>query len=78
METATLAPPAPPAPPRADFADWLSPMLVKELRQGVRTRVFVMSCSSFLQVFMLLDLILLVCSSPRRGSARRTARSFSG
>src|SRR5438309_1669501 len=24
-----------------DFADWLSPMLVKELRQGVRNRLFV-------------------------------------
>lgn len=29
----------PPAPP--DFADWLDPLLVKELRQGLRNRVFV-------------------------------------
>ena len=26
---------------RSDFADWLSPMLVKELRQGMRSRIFV-------------------------------------
>jgi hypothetical protein len=26
---------------RSDFGDWLSPMLVKELRQGMRSRVFV-------------------------------------
>ena len=45
------------APPPADFADWLSPMLVKELRQGVRTRVFVF-LFILLQVFMLLDLSL--------------------
>ncbi len=48
---------APPMPRRADFADWLSPMLVKELRQGVRTRVFVL-LFILLQVFMLLDLVL--------------------
>ena len=46
-----------PAPLQADFADWLSPMLVKELRQGVRTRVFVLMFI-FLQCFMLLDLVL--------------------
>ncbi len=59
MENATIVPPALPVPvlPRADFADWLSPMLVKELRQGVRTRVFVF-LFILLQVFMLLDLVL--------------------
>lgn len=36
-----------------DFGDWLSPMLVKELRQGVRTRVFVV-------MFILLQVLLLV------------------
>ena len=30
------------APPGApDFSDWLSPILVKELRQGLKSRVFV-------------------------------------
>ena len=28
---------------QSDFADWFSPMLVKELRQGMRSRVFVIS-----------------------------------
>ena len=55
MEAAALPPPA--ALPRADFADWLSPMLVKELRQGVRTRMFVV-IFILLQVAMLLDLSL--------------------
>jgi len=36
-----------------DFADWLSPMLVKELRQGVRSRVFVYTLL-FLQGSLLL------------------------
>ena len=58
MDLAASPPlPAAPAPPRADFADWLSPMLVKELRQGVRTRMFVF-VFILLQLFMLLDLIL--------------------
>ena len=53
-----------PAPPAgADFPDWLSPMLVKELRQGVRTRVFV-ALFILLQVAMLLtvSLTLLVAA----------------
>jgi len=28
---------------QSDFADWFSPMLVKELRQGMRSRLFVIS-----------------------------------
>ncbi len=52
-----------PVLPATDFADWLSPMLVKELRQGVRTRVFV-SLLILLQVLLLVDvsLSLLVAS----------------
>jgi len=30
-----------------DFADWLSPILVKELRQGMRARAFMTICLSF-------------------------------
>ena len=54
----TTAPPA-----GTDFPDWLSPMLVKELRQGVRTRVFV-ALFILLQVAMLLtvSLTLLVAA----------------
>ena len=60
-----------PAPPSsADFPDWLSPMLVKELRQGVRTRVFV-SLFILLQVTMLLtvSLTLLVAAHGEDASA---------
>ncbi len=69
----TAADPSPPAPalPGAsalpagnDFPDWLSPMLVKELRQGVRTRVFV-TMFILLQVAMLMtvSLTLLVAAN---------------
>ena len=46
MNTATPGVPA-------DFADWLSPMLVKELRQGLRTRIFI-------AVFLLIQLVMLL------------------
>lgn len=42
MTTATAtAQPAAAAPVRGDFPDWMPPMLVKELRQGLRTKGFV-------------------------------------
>ena len=34
-------PPSAPTKVRGDFADWLSPVLVKELRQGLRSKAFV-------------------------------------
>ena len=50
----------------SDFADWLSPMLVKELRQGMRTRLFVGSFI-LLQISMTLNVIvgLLVAADQR-------------
>ncbi len=57
MENAAILPTPPAVASHADFADWLSPMLVKELRQGVRTRLFV-AIFILLQVAMLLDLSL--------------------
>ena len=42
-------------PELSDFPDWLSPMLVKELRQGLRTRAFVLSLTA-LHVAMVLIL----------------------
>ncbi len=61
-----MEPPALPAalPVGNDFPDWLSPMLVKELRQGVRTRVFV-TLFILLQVAMLMtvSLTLLVAAN---------------
>lgn len=41
------------APKRGDFADWLSPILVKELRQGLQSKLFV-SAFVLLQAAMVL------------------------
>ena len=69
--SATTALPTLPAPPAreagADFPDWLSPILVKELRQGVRTRVFV-------TLFILLQVRV---GRVRRRIAGRTQESLS-
>ena len=48
-----IAPPTTALPLRAAFPDWLSPLLVNELRHGVRTRMFVV-------VFILLQLAMLL------------------
>lgn len=37
-----------------DFGDWLSPMIVKELRQGLRTRVFELA-------FLLIQALMIFC-----------------
>jgi ABC-type transport system involved in multi-copper enzyme maturation permease subunit len=53
--------------PLTDFADWLSPMLVKELRQGLRTRVFV---GLFVGVHIaLLFMLLIAISAGGRGQS---------
>jgi hypothetical protein len=39
--------------PPTDFADWLSPILVKELRQGLKTRVFVAT-------FIIVQIVMIV------------------
>ena len=44
---------APAIPASNDFADWLSPILVKELRQGLQARTFV-SIFIVVQVVMIL------------------------
>lgn len=56
-----------------DFGDWLSPILVKELRQGVRTRIFV-STFILLQALLLLNvsLSLLVASAQEDTAAGTT------
>jgi ABC-type transport system involved in multi-copper enzyme maturation permease subunit len=48
--------------PRNDFPDWISPMLVKELRQGMRTKVFVFSFI-LLQVLMTLNVVIGLLST---------------
>lgn len=47
---------------KPDFKDWLSPMLVKELRQGLRSRIF-MAAFFLTQVLMILSTILNLTSS---------------
>lgn len=39
---------------RSDFGDWLSPMLVKELRQGMRSKIF-------MAAFYLTQLLMILC-----------------
>jgi hypothetical protein len=50
------------APNPNDFADWLSPMLVKELRQGMRARAFVISFL-LLQGAMIFNVVLGLIAS---------------
>ncbi len=71
----TTAPLGPAAVSRGqrDFADWLSPMLVKELRQGMRTRVFVGSFI-LLQMAMTMNVIIgLLMAADKRDPSFSTA-----
>lgn len=65
--------PAPVMSPRthraADFADWLSPILVKELRQGLKTRAFI-TVFILIQVGMVLFTGLQLLEVSRDGSHR--------
>jgi len=47
---------------RSDFGDWLSPMLVKELRQGVRSKIF-MAAFYLTQALMILSVIFSLTSA---------------
>ena len=55
-----------------DFADWLSPMLVKELRQGVRSRAFIVTFI-LLQAAMLLNVLTGLLNSEVQSSEDSTA-----
>jgi len=69
MTTATL--------PRPDFADWLSPMLVKELRQGMRSKTF--SATFFAtQALMILVEIFSVLATARMERAQDFNSFLSG
>jgi hypothetical protein len=71
MSTAAATVPPPPMAPSSgagrldDFSDKLSPMLVKELRQGLRAKSFVIV---FLAVQALLALVLLTVMSSAEGA----------
>src|SRR5690554_4672245 len=58
-----------------DASDWLSPIIVKELRQGMRGRVFLGS-------FLLIQVAMMVCASGGLVAASLTSvdqfRFFSG
>ena len=62
--------------PPTDFADWLSPILVKELRQGLKTRVFV---STFIIVQITMIVIMgLQLLSLSNGVGSGTSSTFEG
>lgn len=44
---------SPPAPTTSDFPDWIGPILVKELRRGLKTRAFVLSFVGLQAIFVL-------------------------
>ncbi|MDO8542470.1 MAG: hypothetical protein Q7S40_18675 [Opitutaceae bacterium] len=77
--TATSATPALPAAPspmrRRDFPGWLPPMLVKELRQGLRTRGFVGALVVF-QLIMLLATLMSLSSDFGPTPSARAANSM--
>ncbi|MEY4482921.1 MAG: hypothetical protein RL693_373 [Verrucomicrobiota bacterium] len=66
--------PATPVPP--DFADWFSPILVKELRQGLKTRAFV---SIFILVQVVMSLLVgLQLLSMASGAGPGTMSTYDG
>lgn len=60
-----------------DFPGWLPPMLVKELRQGLRTKGFVGTLVGFQLVMLVLTLAALGTQSATTASARAAGASFS-
>jgi len=50
-----------------DFADWLSPILVKELRQGLRTKAFV-GIFVLLQILMVISTMIELANDRSNGS----------
>jgi hypothetical protein len=84
MSTVT-ATPAAPAPVTTvtsivarDFPGWLPPMLVKELRQGLRTRGFVGTLVGFQIVMLILTLIALSTQNAGTQSARMAGAALTG
>ncbi|RBP37685.1 hypothetical protein DES53_11367 [Roseimicrobium gellanilyticum] len=77
MSSATVAPRAPERilPNGMDFADWLSPILVKELRQGLKTKMFI-TTFILIQVVMILITGLQLLEVAHGGSG--SADGFSG
>lgn len=53
---------------QSDFADWLSPMLVKELRQGMRSRIFTLAFY-LTQLLMILSTIFSLIAAAKADNA---------
>ena len=77
--------PEPSATPRVgnailtrDFPRWLPPMLVKELRQGLRTRGFVATLVGFQVLMLVLTLIALSTQNAVTPGARAASTALSG
>lgn len=51
-----------------DFADWLSPIIVKELRQGMRAR-------AFLGIFLAIQFFMIICVTASLGSDSHSGTS---
>jgi hypothetical protein len=61
-----------------DFPRWLPPMLVKELRQGLRTRGFVGTLIAFQVLMLVLTLIALGSQSATNPGTRAASAALSG
>lgn len=62
---------------RSDFADWLSPMLVKELRQGMRSKVF-MSAFYLTQLLMILSVVFNLAAAAAMDSDNNLMEFLNG
>lgn len=60
---------------RSDFADWTSPVLVKELRQGLRSRIF-MSAFFVTQLLMIASVLMNLAISSAMDSRAGDARGL--
>ena len=63
------------APTKPDFPDWLSPMLVKELRQGMRSRVFLI-CFLAVQAAMIFPTLIGLLSASINNSTTEVSVFF--
>lgn len=60
-----------------DFGDWLSPMLVKELRQGMRSRIF-MAAFYLTQLLMILTVVFNLVATSSGSAESETAGFLNG
>ncbi len=60
-----------------DFGDWLSPMLVKELRQGMRSRIF-MAAFYLTQLLMILTVVFNLVATSEGSTETDTAGFLNG